>query len=51
LLVCQGLVAVLPSRRDPDTAYYVAYALLLIMGGGALSGTIHTIYAATISLA
>src|SRR5262249_62302308 len=27
--------------------YFVAYALLLIMGGGALSGTIHTVYAAT----
>jgi len=27
--------------------YYMAYALLLIMGSGALSGTIHTVYAAT----
>jgi putative ABC transport system permease protein len=27
--------------------YYMAYVLLLIMGGGALSGTVHTVYAAT----
>jgi putative ABC transport system permease protein len=31
----------------PGFPYYVAYFLLLIMGGGALSGTIHTVYAAT----
>jgi ABC-type lipoprotein release transport system permease subunit len=30
-----------------DFPYYLAYALLLIMGGGALSGTVHTVYAAT----
>jgi putative ABC transport system permease protein len=33
--------------RVPNTAYYVAAALLLIMGMGALSGTVHTVYAAT----
>jgi putative ABC transport system permease protein len=27
--------------------YYMAYVLLLIMGTGALSGTVHTVYAAT----
>ena len=31
----------------PNTAYYVAIALLVIMGMGALSGTVHTVYAAT----
>ena len=31
----------------PDTPYFVAGMLLLLMGGGALSGTVHTVYAAT----
>ena len=31
----------------PNTAYYMAFALLLITGMGALSGTVHTVYAAT----
>ncbi|HKU65351.1 MAG TPA: ABC transporter permease [Rhizomicrobium sp.] len=31
----------------PDIPYFIAYALLLLMGGGALSGTVHTVYAAT----
>lgn len=31
----------------PDFPYFVAYALLLLIGGGALSGTVHTVYAAT----
>lgn len=31
----------------PDIPYFVAYALLVIMGSGALSGTVHTVYAAT----
>jgi putative ABC transport system permease protein len=31
----------------PDFPYFVAYALLLITGSGALSGTVHTVYAAT----
>jgi len=31
----------------PNAVYFVAYALLLLMGGGALSGTVHTVYAAT----
>jgi putative ABC transport system permease protein len=33
--------------RVPDFPYFVAYFLLLIMGSGALSGTVHTVYAAT----
>lgn len=31
----------------PDIPYFIAYALLLLMGGGVLSGTVHTVYAAT----
>lgn len=31
----------------PGVPYFIAYALLLLMGGGALSGTVHTVYAAT----
>ena len=31
----------------PSVPYFIAYALLLLMGGGALSGTVHTVYAAT----
>jgi putative ABC transport system permease protein len=33
--------------RVPSFPYFLAYALLLIMGSGALSGTVHTVYAAT----
>ena len=33
--------------RVPNTAYYMAIGLLVIMGMGALSGTVHTVYAAT----
>jgi putative ABC transport system permease protein len=35
----------------PKVPYFFAYALLLFIGGGALSGTIHTVYAATSSRA
>jgi putative ABC transport system permease protein len=31
----------------PNVPYFIACALLLLMGGGALSGTVHTVYAAT----
>lgn len=31
----------------PNVPYYMAYTLLVIMGAGALSGTVHTVYAAT----
>jgi len=31
----------------PSVPYFFAYALLLLMGSGALSGTVHTVYAAT----
>jgi len=31
----------------PNTALYTAVVLLIIMGAGALSGTVHTVYAAT----
>ncbi|HKX64667.1 MAG TPA: ABC transporter permease [Rhizomicrobium sp.] len=31
----------------PDFPYFIAYALLLLIGGGALTGTVHTVYAAT----